>query len=120
MDNPLICSLLGTVRYGDKVRFWVAVGEVAEVAEGFLGDWREVLAWVRGGVRGGRLLQGQPQWRRKVTIVGLAFGFGIGSCAEEGAFEPTAGTVRAACGGGWVSVVSVGGAGSCLEVMVET
>lgn len=67
------------------------------------------------------MLQGQPQWRRKVTIVGLALGFGIGSCAEEGAFEPTAGTVRAACGGGgWVSAVSVAGAGSCFEVMVGT
>lgn len=28
---------------------------------------------------GGEVVQGQPQWRRKVTIVGFAFGFGMGS-----------------------------------------
>lgn len=66
------------------------------------------------------MLQGQPQWRRKVMIVGLAFGFGMGSCAEMGAFAPTAGTGRAACGGGLVFVVAVADSGSCFEVMVGT
>lgn len=47
MDNPLVCRFLGAVGYGDEVGFWVVVGEVAEGAEGFLGDWREILAWVR-------------------------------------------------------------------------
>lgn len=67
------------------------------------------------------MLQGQPQWRRKVMIVGLAFGFGMGSRGEDGAFAPTAGTAgtgRAACGGGWVSAVA--DSGSCFEVMVVT
>lgn len=46
-------------------------------------------------------------------IVGLAFGFGIGSCGEEGAFAPTAGMGCAGCG-----VSSVAGVGSSFEVMV--
>lgn len=55
-------------------------------------------------------------------MVGFAFGFGMGSCAEEGAFAPTAGTGRAACGGGWASaaVSAVAGAGSSFEVIVRT
>ena len=37
-------------------------------------------------------LQGQPQCRRKVIIVGFPFGFGSWSLGDEGAFEPSSGT----------------------------
>jgi hypothetical protein len=51
-------------------------------------------------------------------MVGLAFGFGRGSRAEEGAFAPTAGTGRVSVCGGAASAVAVSGADSGFEVMV--
>lgn len=70
MDNPVVCRFLGTVGHGDEVRFWVVVGEVAEVAEGFLGDW-EVLAcgfgWERGG-RTGTAAMAEESYNRRFGI----------------------------------------------------
>jgi len=36
-------------------------------------------------------LQGQPQWRRNVMIVGFPFALGIGSFSIEGALDPISG-----------------------------
>lgn len=60
------------------------------MAESLLGDCAG-LAWDPRVALGEGVVQGHPQWRRKVMIVGLAFEFGMDSCAEEGAFAPTAG-----------------------------
>lgn len=59
-------------------------------------------------------VQGQPQWRRKVTIVGLALVFGIGSFEDDGAFAPTSGGGEVVTALGLIQELS-----SCWSVMMS-
>ena len=57
---------------------------------------------------------GQPQCRRKVTIVGLPFEDGIGSFEVEGAFAPTSGAGEVSTAVGLIHERS-----SCWKVIVS-
>lgn len=76
--EPVVgCGLRG-VRNGDEGNFGVPGCGVPELAEGFLGDYVVLVRlWI-----GLRCLQGQPQCRRKVMIVGLPGGSGKGSSGD--------------------------------------
>jgi hypothetical protein len=80
--------------------------------EGFLGDWGTLSAPYCLADQE-YILQGQPQCRRKVIIVGLPFGFG--NCRFElvGDFSPTSGALDVSTAEGVFHE-----AHSCWKVMV--
>jgi hypothetical protein len=84
---------------GYEVDVWVSGRNFAQVQERLLCNCRiVVLVIIRRALS--CYVQGQPQWRRKLTIVGLPSCGGMLSLGVEGAFWPTAGVSAVATVGG--------------------
>jgi hypothetical protein len=84
---------------GYEVDVWVSGRNFTQVQERLLCNCSiVVLVIVRRPMS--CYVQGQPQWRRKLTIVGLPSCAGMLSLGVEGAFWPTAGVSAVATVGG--------------------